>query len=173
VVRDAFFVCNSSPLPVPPFRAVEMFRIRVFSPPLVHEEPRAVGELVVGQVRRHFAIDLRFWRPTDYERQWKAGLERLLYGASSSALMTSYRGTDDAPHHMWALWREEGFVYVQPHCVLPEELDRAFDPFSAWSQVDARVPATEQSLPISEWRVELEHLAASVMQIRLPPPFGQ
>jgi hypothetical protein len=150
-----------------------MFRIRVYSPPLMHHEPRAVGELVVGDVRRHFAIDLRFWRATDYERQWKAGLERLLYGASSSALMTSYRGTDDAPHLMWALWREEGFVYVQPHCVLPEELDRAFDPFSAWSHVDTRVPVTEQSLPIAEWRVELAQLAASVMQIRWPPPFGQ
>lgn len=148
-----------------------MFRIRVFAPPLVHNEPHGVGELVIGDVRRHFSIDLRYWRAADYERQWRAGLERLLYGASSSALMTCYRGTDEAPHVMWALWREEGFVYVQPHCVLPAELDRAFDPFSAWSHVDTRIPVTEQSLPIAEWRIELEQLAASVMRIRWP--FGQ
>lgn len=148
-----------------------MFHIRVFSPPLVQNEPSAVGELVVGEVRRHFAIDLRFWRVSDYERQWKAGLERLLYGASSSALMTSYRGTEHEPHVMLALWREEAFVYVQPLCVLATELDRAFDPFSAWAHVESRIPATEQSLPISEWRVAVEDLAASVMRIRWP--FGQ
>jgi len=148
-----------------------MFRIRVFSPPLVPNEPHAVGELVLGDVRRHFVIDLRFWRASDYERQWRAGLERMLYGAASSALMTAYRGTDDAPHLMWALWRADGFVYVQPHCVLPAELDRAFDPFSAWNHVDARVPATDESLPISECRIELEQLAACVMRIRWP--FGQ
>ena len=145
-----------------------MFRIRVFSPPLVLDEPRAVGELVVGDVRRHFSLDLRYWHVSDYERQWKAGLERLVHGASSSALMTAYRGNDDAPHVMWGLWRDASFVYVQPHCVLPWELGQPFDPAEPYAHLGARIPASEQELPIPEWRINLEQLFASVMRIRWP-----
>ena len=158
---------------LPPLSTQNMFRIRVFSPPLVLNEPRAVGELVIADVRRHFLLDLRYWSAADYERQWKAGLERLVRGATSSALMTAYRGTSDGPHMMWGLWREAGFVYVQPHCVLPEELAVPLDPDEPYAHLGARLPVGEEALPIPEWRVGLEHLAASVMQIRWPPPFGQ
>jgi len=150
-----------------------MFGIRVFAPSLVLDGSHAVGELVVGETRRHFSLDLRFWRVVDYQRQWHAGLARLLHGAPTSALTTSFRGDgDDAPHLMWALWKEAPFVYVQPHCVVAADLDSRFDPANPYSHVaTTRVPATEQALPMSEWRVELEQLFASVMRIRWP--FGQ
>lgn len=144
-----------------------MFGIRVFSPPTLGVS-RAVGELVVGDARQVFSLDLRVWRVADYQRQWKAGLQRLVHGAPSTALMTSFRGDDDAPHLMWAMWKESGFAFVQPHCVLAAELDRRFDPTSPYGHIGARVPATEQALPIAEWRVELEHVFASVMRIRWP-----
>lgn len=145
-----------------------MFGIRVFSPPTALGVPHAVGELVVGDARRLFSLDLRFWRVADYQRQWKAGLARLLHGAPTTALVTSFRGDGDAPHLMWAIWKEAGFAFVQSHCVLAAELDRRFDPAAPYAHVGARVPATEQALPIAEWRVELEQLFASVMRIRWP-----
>ena len=145
-----------------------MFGIRVLSPPTVLAVPGAVGELVVGDARRVFSLDLRVWHVADYQRQWKAGLARLLHGAPSTALITSFRGDDDAPHLMWAMWREAGFAFVQPHCVLAAELDRTFDPMEPYAHVGARVPVTEQQLPIAEWRVELEQVLANVMRIRWP-----
>ena len=150
-----------------------MFRIRVFAPSLTyaHDSSNAFGELVVGHSRRQFSIDLRHWRVDDYQRQWKAGVSRLVYGASSSALVTAFRGPDELPHLMWALWRDGGFVYVQPQCVLNRELDSPFDPYAPYDHVDARIPVTEQALPLAEWRVELEHLYASALNIRWP--FGQ
>jgi hypothetical protein len=148
-----------------------MFRIRVLAPSLVLDAPRAVGELVIGDARQHFSLDLLYWRIADYERQWKAGLARLYHGAPSSALMTAFRGDSDAPHLMWALWKDSGFVYVQPHCVLAAELAAPFDPLQPYAHVGAHIPATEQALPIAEWRVELEQLLASMMRIRWP--FGQ
>src|SRR5206468_1870213 len=113
----------------------EMFRIRVFSPPLVLDAPRAIVELVIGDARQPFSLDLRYWRVADYQRQWKAGLSRLLYGAPSSALMTAFRGDDDAPHLMWALWRDNGFVNAQPHCVVSAELADRFDPHEPYAHV--------------------------------------
>jgi hypothetical protein len=37
-----------------------------------------------------------------------------------------------------------------------------------YEHVGARIPATEEALPIVEWRIELEQLFASVMRIRWP-----
>lgn len=152
-----------------------MFRIRVFAPSLTyaHDSLNAVGELVIGDARQHFRLDLRAWSIADYERQWKAGVSRLVYGEPSSALMSAYRGDDHSPHLMWALWRESGFVFVQPQCVLNSELSSRFDPHAPYEYVGPRVPATEQTLPIVEWRVELDQLYTNAFNLGSPPPFGQ
>ena len=145
-----------------------MFGIRVFSTPSALAVQRAVGELVVGDARQVFALDLRDWRVADYERQWRVGLARLLHGASSTALMTSFRSEPEAPQLMWAIWKEAGFAFVQPHCVLGGELERRFDPLAPYEHIGTRIPVTEERLPIAEWRVGLEQLFASVMRIRWP-----
>lgn len=150
-----------------------MFRIRTLVPPsaMALDGRTALGELVVGHAHLHFALDLRTWRVADYEHQWKSGLMRLVRGADSSALMMKYRGIGDAPHMMWALWREAEHVYVQPHCVVPSEVETPFDPTAPYEHVGTRIHATEQSLPLEEWRVDLVQLVASAMHIRWP--FGQ
>jgi len=147
-----------------------MFCIRVLSAPLALATgaPTAVGELVVGAARTIFPLDLSHWRAEDYERQWRAGLRRLLSGAPTSALMSAYRGPHGDAHLMWALWRENTSVYVQSHCVAACDLSAPFDVSAAYEHVDVRVPAREQALPITEWRVDVEHLFASALQIRWP-----
>ena len=69
---------------------------------------------------------------------------------------------------MWAMWREEGHVYVQEHSVLPGDLDAPFDPNDPYGHVGERVPAAANALPIPEWRVELEHVHAAMLGIRWP-----
>jgi len=82
--------------------------------------------------------------------------------------MTGVRDHGNAPHTMWALWRESGRLYVQPHCVMPSEITAPFDPFSPYDHVGARVPVSEESLPMAEWSVELDQFFASVLNIRWP-----
>jgi hypothetical protein len=72
---------------------------------------------------------------------------------------------------MWALWREGGHVYVQPHCVLRAELSVPFDPFCPYALVAERIPVTENDLPLFEWRVDVQHLFAATLSVRWP--FGQ
>jgi hypothetical protein len=119
-----------------------------------------------------FLVDLTHWGISDYQRQWHAGISRLLQGAPSTALMTAYRGRGDSAHTMWALWREGGSVYVQEHSVLPADLDAPFDPNEPYGHVGERIPAAEYALPIPEWRVGLEHLHAAMLGIRLPRSLG-
>jgi hypothetical protein len=147
-----------------------MFRIRFFTPSVINEEgwQHAGGELVAGGARMCFLVDLSYWGIPDYQHQWHEGISRLLQGAPSTALMTAYRGPRESAHTMWALWREEDYVYVQEHSVLPADLDAPFDPNEPYGHVGTRVPAAENGLPIAEWRVEIEHLRAAMLGIRLP-----
>jgi hypothetical protein len=147
-----------------------MFRIRVLSAPAASatDAPAAVGELVVDGARSVFPLDLSHWCVADYQRQWRDGLGRLLRGAPSSALMSAYRGPHGDAHLMWALWRENTSVYVQPHCVAASDLTMPFDLEAAYDHVGVRVPARDQVLPIVEWCVGVEHLFASALQIRWP-----
>lgn len=146
-----------------------MFRPRVFTPPVIDGDgwPHAGAELLFGSNRLFFRIDLRYWSIADYQRQWRAGMDRLVRGAPSSALMAAYRGPRGASHAMWALWRDGAHVYVQEHSVVPAELDAPFDPRHPYAFVEERVPVAEHALPIPEWRCELEHLSQPMW------PFGQ
>jgi hypothetical protein len=147
-----------------------MFRIRFFTPAVINEDgwQHAGGELVLGPTRLCFLVDLSHWSARDYQQQWREGIARFLRGAPSTALMTAYRGPGESAHTMWALWRDEAFVYIQEHSVLPADLDAPFDPMQPYGHVGARVPAAEHALPISEWHVELEHLHAAMLGIRWP-----
>jgi hypothetical protein len=151
-----------------------MFRIRFFTPAVMNEEgwQHAGGELVVGDARMCFLVDLTYWGMGDYHHQWREGISRLLQGAPSTALMTAYRGPGDSAHVMWAMWREEGLVYVQEHSVLPADLDARFDPNDPYPHIGARIPAAESGLPIPEWHVTIEHLHAAMVGIRPPRYFG-
>jgi contact-dependent growth inhibition (CDI) system CdiI-like immunity protein len=147
-----------------------MFSIRVFTPAVLNEDgwQHAGGELIVGSGRLCFLVDLTYWPIAAYQRQWRDGVSRLVQGAPSTALMTAFRGPGESAHAMWALWREEGHVYVQEHSVLPADLDVPFDPNEPYPYVGARIPASECALPIPEWRVELSHVQSALLGLRLP-----
>ena len=71
-----------------------MFRIHLIGarPSYTASPSCTLGELVIGPNRLRFELDLTHWSATDYERQWQSGIMRLVHGATSSALMTAYRG---------------------------------------------------------------------------------
>jgi hypothetical protein len=150
-----------------------LFRIRFFTPAVVNEHGwrHAGGELMVGETRLCFLVDLSHWSTADYMRQWSAGIARLASGQSSTALVTAYRGRGRDAHVIWAFWRDETHVYIQEQSVLPAELDGEFDPSFPYVHVGARVPAAENALPFPEWHVPIEQVH-TVLNIRLPGSQG-
>ena len=75
-----------------------MFRIRFFTPSVMNDEgwQHAGGELIVGDARMCFLVDLTYWGMADYQHQWRGGISRLVQGAPSTALMTAYRGPGES-----------------------------------------------------------------------------
>jgi CdiI N-terminal domain len=151
-----------------------MFRIRFFTPAVLDENgwPHAGGELVLGDARLIFLADLSYWDIRHYQNQWRGAISRLLQGGSSTALISAYGGPRGSTHKMWALWRLDDHVYVQEHVVLAAELEAPFDPNEPYVHIGERVPATENALPIPEWRIEFEHLHAALLGLRGPTRFG-
>jgi hypothetical protein len=157
-------------LAVPHHGCDKLFRIRVYTPALVNETgwPHAGAELIAGATRLHRRVDLRYWRIADYQRQWREGIARLVNGAHSSALMSGFAGAGDAPHSMWALWREGAYIYIQSHCVLRAHLAAPFDPRAPYEHIGTRIPVMENLLPMDECRVEFGQLLAFGLRIRWP-----
>ncbi len=146
------------------------FRIRFLTPPVIDETgwPHAGGVFALGVERLFFVADLRHWGVADYQRQWQAALDRMARGTPATALLTAYRGPGDTPHRGWALWREADWVYVQKQSFHPSDSVEPFDPHNLDAHVGPRLRATEQRLPIPEWRTELGHFFANAFRIRLP-----
>jgi len=147
-----------------------MFQIRVFTAAVQdHRGWRHAGAgLEMGDSSRCFLLDLSAWDIDDYEAQWRHGLERMVQGAASTALMSAYRDDPGAPQVMWALWRSEGHVYVQEHCLLPGELDDPFDPSDPYPHVGERIPAGELGPCMPEWRFDVGDLFAASIRIHRP-----
>jgi hypothetical protein len=151
-----------------------MFSIRFFTPAVVNEAgwPHAGAELVVGDGRVCFLVDLSYWSIPAYQHQWREGISRLVQGAQTTALMSAYRGRGESAHVMWALWRDNGHVYVQEQSVVPADLEVPFDPDDPYVHVGDRIPASENALPIPEWRCDIEHVHAANLGIRWPGSLG-
>ncbi len=142
-----------------------MFRVRFITPAVTNADGwrHAGGELVLGETRLCFLVDLSHWHPADYLRQWNDGIARLAQGESATALMTAYRGHGDHAHVMWALWRDQTHVYIQEHAVHPMDLDAPFDPSSPYGHVGERVPAAENGLPMLEWHVPIAQVQSALL----------
>jgi contact-dependent growth inhibition (CDI) system CdiI-like immunity protein len=147
-----------------------MFQIRAITCPLQDDSGQryAGGVLQVDQKPIHFRIDLSTWSLGDYERQWRAALQRMLCGARVTALMRAWRGPRGDSHVMWVLWQESGQVFVQEQTVVTAELHAPFDPALAHEHIGARMPAGESGLPLREWRTANTAVYAAALGIRWP-----
>jgi hypothetical protein len=144
-----------------------MFDIRVSTPSVTTKDgvKQTEAELRLGNDGFIFAIDLRHWPISEYKRQWREGIWRILEGAQSSALMTAYTGPGGHVHHMWALWREGTGLYVQQHAVVSAELDHPFVPHNPYAYIGTRIEASKHGLPIPEWRIALSDIYAAAKKI--------
>jgi len=147
-----------------------VFAIQIVTPVVTDAEGQrhAGGLLAIGQARLPFLLECSHWTPSAYEYQWKAGIQRIAEGERSSALLTAYRGGGDAPHTLWAMWRDFDHVYVQARTVRAVAFGDPFDPSDPYPHVPPRMPVCEYTPPATQWRIELESFFASAFGLRVP-----
>ena len=130
-----------------------------------HGVPHAEGELTAGTHDERFRSDLRVWRKADYERQWRQGVARLLSGAESSVLVTSFAAPDpDGGLQFIPMWREGGTVYVGEAREVTEPLPEPFDVATVYELVEDRVPEIAATRPLTYGHVPLGQLTAFTLE---------
>jgi hypothetical protein len=132
-----------------------MFYIGFTTRPRTDNEgrPHALGGIELGSDSGAFEVDLTVWSPQQYDDQWRAGGARIAAGATSSALITSYRGDDAESHAIWAMWRV-GTDIIFAEQIVPGELIPASDVTDAFYRaVGDRRSTTDDGEPVSEWAV--------------------
>ena len=123
-----------------------------------HGEPYCEGELTAEDHSERFRSDLRTWRKSDYESQWKQGVARLLAGAESSVLVTCLRREgDESSVELVPLSRRGGTVTVGERAVITEPLSEPLDLAVVYDIVAERGVAAERALAQAE--VPLRQLA--------------
>src|SRR5260370_12510682 len=101
-----------------------MFEVRLTDEVVPETDPGVIalyGKIQIGEHVETFITSLVSWNPSLYEHHWLSALRRLLEGARTSALITSYVEPGLADHLMWwPLYREGDAVYVQNHMLFYE-----------------------------------------------------
>ncbi len=114
----------------------------------------AVGEITLGEHRERFLSDLSRVTVAEYRDQWQRGMQRLVDGATFSAVWTSFPSQRDGQGFAWVFYRNAMVVHVQERLVVGPPTTEASDWSleSPWLDLDsARHTTSEGGLHVSEW----------------------
>lgn len=112
------------------------------------------GEIVLDQFAEHFESPLDFWTVSDYEKQWKVGVSRILDGETKSVLVTAMYPPDTANFIMWwVIYRDGSTVVFRNHMLLTDQLPQPFDVRNIYNLIPDRLPSDDTEFPVSEWSV--------------------
>jgi len=88
----------------------------------------AWGEITIGEFSEWFEMDMAYWSPSKYRRQWRDAASRITIGDGRSAFITSMpKPNSSEGMWWWPAWREGERVFIQNQLVRPEQRARQFD----------------------------------------------
>jgi len=138
-----------------------LFEIILDPTPVIHDGAEVYqGSITLGEFREAFLASALLWRPSRYQTQWRTAATSLVRGASRSAFITSFLHPDAHHNVIWPAWRVGSQVYIQNRLVLREQIGKIFEPDRVDELVGERAVTSDEGLPISEWSVTLEEIAA-------------
>ena len=104
-----------------------------------------------------------FWDISDYEKQWKAGLERIKTH-DASVLITAMNDLNKrAQVNWWVLYKEGDKIYIQEQMLIDEVFEKElhqqpFNKETCYNFIDPRETVTEEGHKISDWVIDLSDL---------------
>ena len=137
-----------------------MFNIYLPSETAPESDEQAVyGKIEIEDFAETFVTSLVTWSREDYESQWYRACQRLVEGATESALVASYVDPSMSEFFMWwPLYREGEIVHVRNELVPYSQLTKPFTPNEPWALLKKREIMTDEGLEISEWNTTVEHI---------------
>lgn len=128
-------------------------------------ESLMLGELRIADVTERFAAVMGPWDARDYQRQWLEGIERLLNGATRSALVVSISPRQASDYRQWLpMWREGQTVYLQVQFMDWTAGDLKDDPAKLYDAIGLLVRENEEGDQYATHETSVDELRRFVKQ---------
>ena len=141
-----------------------IFSIHIYDPVvrISYDMPCCIGEIQIGDFKETFEMPLEYWTIEDYQKQWRAGIERIKTH-DNSCLVTELQDPNKAPRAIiWELYKEGDKVYIQNRLLYGRLFHKLLKkrPFTVETCYDFISPRETESDgdPISEWVIDLNDL---------------
>lgn len=119
------------------------------------------GEIVLGEHTERFVALIRYWSPLDYQRQWRAGIQRLVREAVPSCLITALDDPDTSEILRWWLLYPLGDVVAVRESALDYKRSRTkFSTEMPYIAIPPRRLRSEDGFEISEWQLPVFEFAS-------------
>ncbi len=124
--------------------------------------PCCIGEIQIGKFKEAFEMPLEYWTIADYQKQWKAGIERIKT-YNQSYLVAELQDPNQAPRAvLWVFYKEGDKIYIQNHMLFRKRFinllkKRPFTAETCYEFISPRETMSGED-PISEWVIDLINL---------------
>jgi len=102
------------------------------------------GEIVLDDHTERFIASLAIWSRGDYERHWSNAARKLLADGRTAFVTSAF-------HFWWPMWRRGPNIIVHEQLLLPDSLERKFNPNYPLESVPDYSSDTDPGFAISEW----------------------
>ena len=122
-----------------------------------------LGDILLGEECEEFVSQIGYWRPQDYEKQWREGLMRAAIARLQSCLITSIHDPAVADVATWWLLYPKGDTIQVQNALLRLDLHRAeFSIANPYSCIPSHRSVTDDGYSISEWSIGIDDIRAAI-----------
>jgi hypothetical protein len=116
------------------------------------------GKITMGDFSENFYMSTSIWTLSKYKEQWSLALN-MLDKKEDVCFIVNVQETSLI--EMWCIYFRDEFAYIQNYLIVDQyynELlgDTTLTPENSFKFIPKRETITEDSLPISEWRLPIE-----------------
>lgn len=129
------------------------------------EEGFAWAVVKIGDFREQIIIPIEYWTPVEYYSQWHEACNFLLMGKRVSVFLVDVRGNWSAmdKSFAWVAYAEDSIVYIRNILLWPQRFPQAG--FHNAHLAAPRRTTRSVKPPVSEWRTNLDSIAAFAAQL--------
>ena len=123
---------------------------------ILNGEKCLYGIIQIGDFLEKFNVPVELWNVSDYKRQWREGLERLLNGALSTCVVTGMRDPFRGIFiNTWSIYSIRKKVIIQNQILLCKQIKKRFTGNNFYDFIEPYENQTEDGAPISEWGISM------------------
>lgn len=137
-----------------------MFKIEsIKQPSIEYGELCMRGRITIAEFSEEFLSSLTFWNPEQYRSQWVDAAKRIASGQERSAFITDMRDPQSSNYvTWWPIYVVGRLAVFHQQILFMDQLGQPFDLSNPYRHLSKFLSTSEDGLPISSWRIDLDEI---------------